>query len=250
MSSPRKKVWAVTAFISVCSYFSPEWSCLWLINWFSSLTSCQFNSKRLTRSTIFLAAAFVVVFFIGFWHQLLVLSILPNFFPCYRLWWWCLQVADSVPQPLAVQEGLVYYGWLAIPLHSIVIQIPKRSHTYWLLLHTLYKQLCLKKLCSFPPTLSLLVCCFKHKFHMQTRGWLQKANCSRLRELEATAFVFVYNWMSSTHECCFEPSLSNEQCCKYSIVLPHPITIPLLSPVLNPRFYFGFGAGCGPFIRS
>ena len=150
-----KNVWAVTAFSSLCSDFSPEWSCLWLINWFSSLTSCQFTSKRPTASTIFLALLLLLLFF-GFWHQLLVLSLLPNFFPWYRLWWWCLQIAGSIPQPLAVQEGLTWYGWLVTPLHSIVVEILKSSHTYWLSLQTVYKQQCLKKLCSFSP-LSFLV---------------------------------------------------------------------------------------------
>lgn len=175
-------------------------------------------------------------------------SFSSNVFPWYRLWWWCLQRADSIPQRLAVQEGLTSYGWLVIPLHSIAVQILKRSYTSWLSLQAVYKQQYLEKLCSFSSSLSLFIPCFKNKFHMQTRGWLQKANYSQLRELEAPAFSFAVECVLHMNVVSRLPS--NKQWCTYSILFPLPLTLPLRSPFPEPRFYFGFRSDCGPFIRS
>lgn len=97
------------------------------------------------------------------------------------------------------------------------------------------------KSCAHVLPLSLFICCFKDKFHMQTRSWLQKANYSRLRKLEASALLFICNWMSSTHECCFEASLSYKPWCKYSILLPLPLPSPYGPHSCNPDFLLSLG---------
>lgn len=187
-----ENVWAVTAFSYLCSDFSPVWSCLWLINWFSSLTSCQFTSKRLPASTIFLETVFVVVmFFFSFWHQLLVLSFLPNCFTRFRLWWWCLQIEDSTTLGCTG----AWCAWLVISSHSIVVQILKCSRTHWLSPQTMYKQQCLKKLCSFPPLIPCLYGALKTSSTYRPEAGCRKqvtadwGNWKQLPSLFATEWV-------------------------------------------------------------